>query len=66
MGGGGGGGTWVRGYFSLRCKLHHKTTSHVYHDDDDQFRFNDASIHEGHLRQNGKLTWFSYVPKCLL
>ena len=27
-------------------------------DDDDEFRFNDASTHEGHLRQNGKLTWF--------
>ena len=26
--------------------------------DDDEFRFNDASTHEGHLRQNGKLTWF--------
>ena len=25
---------------------------------DDEFRFNDASIHEGHLRQNGELTWF--------
>ena len=27
-------------------------------DDDDEFRFNDASTHEGHLRQNGKLIWF--------
>ena len=27
-------------------------------DDDDESRFNDASTHEGHLRQNGKLTWF--------
>ena len=26
--------------------------------DDDAFRFNDASTHEGHLRQNGKLIWF--------
>ena len=26
--------------------------------DDDEFRFNDASTHEGHLRQNGELTWF--------
>ena len=25
--------------------------------DDDEFRFNDASTHEGHLRQNGELTW---------
>ena len=24
--------------------------------DDDEFRFNDASTHEGHLRQNGVLT----------
>ena len=30
---------------------------HFCHDDD-EFRFNDASTHEGHLRQNGKLTWF--------
>ena len=22
------------------------------------FRFNDASTHDGHLRQNGVLTWF--------
>ena len=27
-------------------------------DDDDEFRFNDASTHEDHLRQNGELTWF--------
>ena len=27
-------------------------------DDDDEFRFNDASTYEGHLRQNGELTWF--------
>ena len=27
-------------------------------DDDDEFRFNDVSTHEGHLRQNGELTWF--------
>ena len=27
-------------------------------DDDDEFRFNDTSTHEGHLRQNGVLTWF--------
>ena len=26
--------------------------------DDDEFWFNDASTHEGHLRQNGELTWF--------
>ena len=26
--------------------------------DNDEFRFNDASTHEGHLRQNGELTWF--------
>ena len=25
---------------------------------DDEFRFNDASTHEGHLRQSGELTWF--------
>ena len=35
--------------------------------DDDEFRFNDTSTHEGHLRQNGVLTWFSiqcYTKKC--
>ena len=26
--------------------------------DDDEFRFNDASTHESHLRQNCELTWF--------
>ena len=26
--------------------------------DDDEFRFNDASSLEGHLRQNDVLTWF--------
>ena len=25
---------------------------------DDEFRFNDASTHEGPLCQNGELTWF--------
>ena len=25
---------------------------------DDEFRFNDASTRDGHLRQNGVLTWF--------
>ena len=29
-----------------------------YDDDDDEFRFNDASTHEGQLHQNGILTWF--------
>ena len=27
-------------------------------DDDDEFRFNDALTHEGHMRQNGISTWF--------
>ena len=27
-------------------------------DDGDEFRFNDATIHEGHLRQNSILIWF--------
>ena len=27
-------------------------------DDDDEFRLNDASTHESHLRQNGVLIWF--------
>ena len=29
-----------------------------FDDDDDEFRFNDISTHEGHLHQNGELTWF--------
>ena len=33
-------------------------TVDILTDDDDEFRFNDASTHEGHLRQNGELTWF--------
>ena len=28
-------------------------------DNDDEFRFNDASTHEGNLCQNGILIWFS-------
>ena len=28
-------------------------------EDDDEFGFNDASTHEGHLRQNCISTWFS-------
>ena len=27
-------------------------------DDDDEFRFKDMSTHEGHLLQDGILTWF--------
>ena len=26
--------------------------------DDDEFRFNSEATHEGHLHQNGILTWF--------
>ena len=26
--------------------------------EDDEFRFNNASTYEGHLCQNGELTWF--------
>ena len=33
--------------------------------DDDEFRFNDASTHEGHLRQNGELTWFCNETICV-
>ena len=29
-------------------------------EDDDEFGFNDASTHEGHLRQNCISTWFSW------
>ena len=32
---------------------------------DDEFRFNDVSTHEGHLRQNGELTWFCNLLKRL-
>ena len=31
----------------------------VRYDDDDKFRFNNASTHENHLRQNGTFTLFS-------
>ena len=30
-----------------------------YDDGDDEFRFNDASTHEGHLHQNGMFILFS-------
>ena len=32
--------------------------SPAQHIGDDEFRFKNASTHEGHLRQNGVLTWF--------
>ena len=46
-----------------RLRIGHTRLTHSYQlkredHDDDEFRFNDASTHEGHLRQNGKLTWF--------
>ena len=34
------------------------SSENIYRNDDDEFRFNDASTHEGHLLQNGELTWF--------
>ena len=34
-----------------------KVSLHSWNNDD-EFRFNDASTHEGHLRQSGELTWF--------
>ena len=43
-----GNSHWIVG-----CLKNNKNTY-----DDDEFRFNDASTHEGHLRQNGELTWF--------
>ena len=33
--------------------------------DDDEFRFNDASTHEGHLRQNGELTWIKELARTM-
>ena len=41
-------------------KSNHISTLHLKEclTNDDEFRFNDASTHEGHLRQNGELTWF--------
>ena len=39
-------------------RLAAKPSNPAFDDDDDEFRFNDASTHEGHLRQNGELTWF--------
>ena len=32
---------------------------------DDEFRFNDASTHEDHLRQNGIVTWFG-IEKAIM
>ena len=42
----------------VRFVIHKTKIVFGYDDDDDEFRFNDASTHEGHLRQNGELTWF--------
>ena len=50
--GGGGWATWNFGNTPIYIDL--ISTDN----DDDEFRFNDASTHEGHLRQNGELTWF--------
>ena len=53
----------------LQARLHLSTSNFVIEydgddddddDDDDDFRFDDASIHEGHLRQNG-IYWRSAV-----
>ena len=44
--------------FDLHNSKKSLSDSHLMNDDDDEFRFNDASTHEGHLRQNGELTWF--------
>ena len=41
--------TWQKIYFFLKF---------VDFDDDDEFRFNDTSTHEGHLHQNDISTWF--------
>ena len=35
-------------------------------DDDDEFRYNNASTHEGCLRQNGILTWFCIETATML
>ena len=32
--------------------------SKLFYSDDEQFRFNDVSTHEGHLLQNGTLSYF--------
>ena len=42
----------------LGCDLEQRDARKDDDDDDDEFRFNDASTHESHLRQNGVLTWF--------
>ena len=36
--------------YLMQCRPCSDATENV---DDDEFRFNDASTHEGHLRQNG-------------
>ena len=38
--------------------LQENVSNGYFMDDDDEFRFNDPSTHEGHLHQNGVLTWF--------
>ena len=43
---------------SLLSLKHPKRLRFLISSLDDEFRFNDASTHEGHLRQNGELTWF--------
>ena len=50
----------VSNYFENHwvCSCHTDHKKYVLTVDDDEFRFNDASTHEGHLRQNGELTWF--------
>ena len=35
-------------------------------DDDDEFRLNDVTTHEGHLCQNGVLTWFSLLSRPMI
>ena len=48
----------ISGYLFGRIDVVYERIQCNRSDDDDEFRFNDASTHEGHLRQNGKLTWF--------
>ena len=49
---------------SVHPKLRKDILSNFYHailyddDEEEDFRFNDASIHLSHLRQNGISTWF--------
>ena len=44
--------------YSLKVPQGGTSNEFPQNDNDESFRFNDASTHEGHLHQDGVLTWF--------